>query len=45
VLFACDDRRVMEIAREAGHRHGIEVVADIPEMIGDYLCQSALRLS
>ncbi len=44
VLFACDDRRVMEIAREAGHRHGVEVVADIPEMIGAYLCQSALRL-
>lgn len=45
VLFACDERRVAELAERAGERYGIDVVAGGVEDVAHYLYQRALRLA
>ena len=45
VLFACDDKRVAELAERAGRRYGVEVIAGSVEHVAYYLYQSALRLA
>ena len=45
VLFACDDRRVAELAERAGKRYGVDVIAGGVEHVAYYLYQSALRLA
>jgi Replication-relaxation len=45
VLFACDDKRVAELAERAGKRYGVDVIAGSVEHVAYYLYQSALRLA
>jgi hypothetical protein len=45
VLFACDDKRVVELAERAGKRYGVDVIAGSVEHVAYYLYQSALRLA
>lgn len=45
VVFACDEERVAEVAREAGKRYEIYVAAGSVEAAANYLYQSALRLA
>jgi hypothetical protein len=35
---------VAELAKLAGRKYGVDVVAGTSEQVGDYLCQSAVRL-
>jgi len=45
VLFACDDKRVAELAERAGKRYGVDVIAGSVEDVAYYLYQRALRLA
>jgi hypothetical protein len=45
VLFACDDKRVAELAERAGRRYGVDVIAGSVEHVAYYLYRSALRLA